>query len=122
MDLAGRVRGDWALAAGPDPDRDLRRLNWALAAYARSSTALMRASDFKELVIGVCEAIVGENDYLAATVGVVEHGPGLPVRLVAGAGLAEGYLEGLALSWSEEEPNGLGPTGIAVRGRGCEAT
>jgi signal transduction histidine kinase len=115
MELAGRLKDDWAIAAGADPDGDLRRLNWALAAYARSSTALIRSSDFKELVTGVCEAIVGENDYLAAAVGLVECGPGLPVRLVAGAGLAAGYLEGLTLSWSLESPNGFGPAGLAIR-------
>jgi signal transduction histidine kinase len=116
MDLVGRLTEDWSITAGGAPDRDLRRLNWALAAYARSSSALIRSSDFKELVTGVCEAIVGENDYLAATVGLVEHGPGLPVRLVAGAGLAAEYLEGLTLSWSEETLEGRGPAGLAVRG------
>jgi len=115
MDLAGRLSEDWEDAAGKNPDGDLRRLNWALAAYARSSTALIRSSDFRELVTRVCGAIVGENDYLAATVGLVEHGPGLPVRLVAGAGLAAGYLEGLTLSWSADAPNGLGPAGLAIR-------
>jgi signal transduction histidine kinase len=115
MDLVGRLTDDWAITAGPDPDRDLRRLNWALAAHARSSSALIRASDFKELVTGVCEAIVGADDYLAAAVGLVEHEPGLPVRLVAGAGLASGYLEGLNPSWSEDTPEGHGPTGMAVR-------
>jgi signal transduction histidine kinase len=115
MDLAGRLTEEWSITAGADPDRDLRRLNWALAAYARSSSALIRSSDFKDLVTGVCEAIVGADDYLAATVALVEHEPGLPVRLVAGAGLAAGYLEGLTLSWSEETADGHGPTGVAVR-------
>ena len=114
MDLVGRLKDEWGTAAA-DPDRDLRRLNWALAAYARSSTALIRSSDFRELVTGVCEAIVGEDNYLAATVGLVEHGPGRPVRLVAGAGLAGEYLEGLTLSWSEETTAGLGPAGLAIR-------
>jgi signal transduction histidine kinase len=97
------------------PDRDLRRLNGALAAYARSSAALIHSADFKDLVTGVCEAIVGDNDYLAAAVGLVEHGPGLPVRLVAGAGLAAGYLDGLTLSWSEDSPDGRGPAGLSIR-------
>ena len=103
------------MTAGTDPDRDLRRLNWALAAHARSSSALMRSSGFKELVTGVCEAIVGADDYLAAAVGLLDDGPGLPVRLVAGAGQAAGYLEGLSLSWSDEEPEGQGPAGVALR-------
>jgi signal transduction histidine kinase len=37
------------------------------------------------------------------------------VRLVAGAGLAAGYLEGLTLSWSEDTPEGRGPAGRALR-------
>lgn len=102
-------------APAQQPDRDLRRLNWALAAYARSSAALIRSSDFKDMVTGVCEAIVGEDDYLAAAVGLVEYGEGLPVRVVAGAGLAVDYVQGLSLSWSEDVPEGQGPTGVAVR-------
>jgi signal transduction histidine kinase len=98
-----------------DADRDLRRLNWALAAFARSSTALIRSSSFKDTVTGVCEAIVGEDDYLVAAVGLVEHGPGLPVRLVAEAGRAVSYVRGLNLSWSADVPEGLGPTGRAIR-------
>jgi signal transduction histidine kinase len=100
-----------------EADCDLRRLNWALAAYARSSAALIRSATFKDMVTGVCEAIVGEDDYLAATVGLVEQGPGLPIRLVAGAGAgrAVDYVEGLVLSWSEDAPEGQGPAGIAVR-------
>ena len=115
MDLVGRLTDDWAITVGAAPDHDLRRLNWALAAYARSSSALIHSSDFKELVTGVCEAIVGEDDYLAATVGVVEQGPGQPVRLVAGAGLASEYLEGMTLSWSEGTLEGRGPAGVAIR-------
>ena len=67
-------------------DDQLRRLNWALAAYARSSAALIRFSSFKELVAGVCEAIVGDDEYLLATAGLIEDGPGAPIRLIAGAG------------------------------------
>jgi signal transduction histidine kinase len=98
-----------------EADRDLRRLNWALAAYARSSAALIHASSFKDTVTGVCEAIVGEDDYLAAAVGLVDHGPGSPLRIVAGAGLAADYLDRLALSWSDKAPEGQGPAGVSVR-------
>ena len=102
-------------AVSADPDGDLRRLNWALAAFARSSTALIRSPDFKALVTGVCEAIVGEDNYLAATVGLVEHGPGLPLRLVAGAGRAVDYIQGLNLSWSGDTEEGRGPAGQSIR-------
>ena len=103
-------------AAEPDEAADeLRRLNWALAAYARSSTALIRFKGFEELVVQVCKAIVGDDDYLAAAVGLVEDGPGSPVRIVAGAGRASGYVNGLKLSWSEATPEGRGPAGRSVR-------
>lgn len=97
-------------------EEELRRLNWALGAYARSSTALIHSTSFEALVPKVCEAIVGDDDeYLAASVGLVEHGPGSPIRLMAGAGRAAGYLGGLKLSWSEAEPEGRGPAGRSIR-------
>lgn len=96
-------------------DEQLRRLNWALAAYARSSAALIRFSTFKELVKGVCEAIVGDDEYLLATAGLVEDGPGAPIRLVAGAGKAVHYMDDLHLSWSEAYAEGQRPAGRAIR-------
>jgi signal transduction histidine kinase len=103
-------------AVGQDEaESELRRLNWALAAYARSSTALIRSKGFEELVVRVCEAIVGEDDYLAAAVGLVEQGPGSPIRIVAGAGQASRYINSLKLSWSETTPEGRGPAGRSAR-------
>ena len=96
-------------------DDQLRRLNWALAAYARSSAALIRFSSFKELVAGVCEAIVGDDEYLLATAGLIEDGPGAPIRLIAGAGRASRYMDDLHLSWSAAYAEGLGPAGRAIR-------
>src|ERR1700744_296234 len=94
---------------------ELRRLNWALAAYARSSAALIHSSSFEEMVTGVCRAIVGDDDYLLAAAGLVEDLPGWPVTMIAGAGSASAYLEDLRLAGSEEAVEGQGPAGRAVR-------
>lgn len=94
---------------------ELRRLNWALAAYARSSAALIHSSSFEEMVTGVCRAIVGDDDYLLAAAGLVEDLPDSPVRMIAGAGAAHAYLEELRVTGSEETVEGQGPAGRAIR-------
>src|ERR1700744_1183304 len=94
---------------------ELRRLNWALAAYARSSAALIHSSSFEELVTGVCRAIVGDEDYLLAAAGLVGEAPGDPGQMVAGAGPASAYLEDLRQAGSDMSGAGDGPTGRAIR-------
>src|SRR6201996_6958428 len=94
---------------------ELRRLNWALAAYARSSAALTHSPSFEDMVTGVCHAIVGDNDYLLAAAGLVEDLPGSPVTMIAGAGSASEYLDDLRLAGSEESVEGQGPAGRAIR-------
>jgi signal transduction histidine kinase len=94
---------------------ELRRLNWALGAYARSSAALIRLQSMDELFARTCEAIVADDRYSLAWVGLAEKTRGRPVRPVAGAGAAVEYLKNLKVSWSEDVPEGLGPTGLSIR-------
>ena len=94
---------------------ELRRLNWALEAYARSSTALLRHDDLEDLVTRICEAIVENDIYALSFMGLCEPSPDRTVKVVAGAGRAIGYMEGLKLSWSEDVPEGQGATGTAIR-------
>jgi PAS domain S-box-containing protein len=94
---------------------EIHRLNWALSAFARSSAALIRFTSFQGLVPQICDAVVGNNDYLLAAVGLAEDGPNKPIRFVATAGLAAAYLDGINLSWSDEIPEGRGPAGQAIR-------
>lgn len=101
--------------AGAADAEELHRLNWALAAYARSSAALIHSSTFEQLVTGVCHAIVGEDHYLLAAAGLVDDAPGEAVRMVAGAGRAAAYLEGLSLSGGTMAGFGEGPTARAIR-------
>lgn len=101
--------------AGSPSRAELRRLNWALAAYARSSAALVRFRSMDELFGSVCEAIVEHDEYALAWVGLAEETAGQPIRPVASAGQALGYLEELKLSWSKDIPQGRGPSGRAIR-------
>lgn len=94
---------------------DLRRLNWALAAFARSTEALIRFTDFEDLIPRICEAIVGDDDYLLSMVGLVETGPTCPIRMLGVAGRAASYVEGLNVSWSDRTAEGRGAGGEAIR-------
>ena len=94
---------------------ELRRLNWALGAYARSSAALIRLQSMDELFTSTCEAIVADDRYALAWIGLADKGRGRPVRFVGGAGHAVDYAKRMKVSWSEEVPEGRGPTGLAIR-------
>lgn len=111
---AARPTPAFSTAGGADAE-ELRRLNWALAAYARSSAALIHSATFKELVTGVCHAIVGDDHYLLAAAGLVDESPERRVQMVAGAGAATNYLEALRKAGPELSGLGDGPTGHAIR-------
>ena len=98
-----------------DPARAAQRLRWALTAYQRATSALLRRGGLSDVAADVCQAIVGREGYILAAVALAEPGPEHPVRVVASAGPAVGYLEGLALSGSADRVAGQGPTGIAIR-------
>ncbi len=88
---------------------------WALRAYAQSAMALVEAKNTGEMVERVCAAITETAPYVLAFIGLAEDTPGKPIRFAGGAGPAQGYLESLNLSWSEDMPEGRGPTGTSVR-------
>ncbi len=94
---------------------ELHRTNWALAAYARSASALIHARNLKSQMLQACEAIVEQEPYALALVGLKELDADKSVRLVSAAGSAIEYAEGLRLSWSDERPDGQGATGRALR-------
>ena len=94
---------------------EMRRMNWAQAAYSRSLTVILRSGPLDELMMRICESIVEEQPYVLACFVIPDTGPGLPVRFAACAGPAIGYVEGVDVSWSDDEPNGHGPTGCAMR-------
>ena len=90
--------------------------NWALGAYGMAALALGRVQTSESLLLrSICEAITHESIYVLAWVGVAEEGPGKPIRIVASAGSAAKYLDGIQMSWSENDPLGHGPSGTCLR-------
>ena len=98
-----------------DVSSELRRLNWALRAYARASSALVRFDKFGDIGTDICEAIVADHAYALAWVGLVEPSSERPIRLVASAGHAAGYLENLELFAAGDRPEAQGPAGTSIR-------
>ncbi len=89
--------------------------DWALSAFSRAAFALGRAVSREGLLQSVCEAVTKEPIYALAWIGFAEDGPDKNVRVAATAGSALGYLDGLQVRWSEDDPMGGGPTGICIR-------
>lgn len=100
-----------------DSETHLRTLNWALTAFAKSSSALLHGANLDGVVKNVCEAIVEDDAYCLASVALAEPPPSKWLNFVAGAGPALGYLEGLRLSSDENQVEGSGPTGQSIRSR-----
>ena len=90
---------------------------WAISAYAGAASALWQKHTSESLIEAICEAITRESVYMFAWVGIAEDGPSRPVRVAAASGSALGYLKGLRMSWSSDDPMGQGPTGICIRKR-----
>lgn len=101
--------GRWSAA------RELRRLNWALSAYAKSSSALINSQGLTPAMANICEALVEQSVYVLATVALAPNSPEKWVNFVAAAGPAVAYLNNLKISWSSELAEGMGATGRALR-------
>jgi PAS domain S-box-containing protein len=96
-------------------EHHIKAQNWALSAYAGAALALAPARDSQDLLRVVCEAITTESIYVLAFVGIAEDGPGKPVRIAAATGSAASYLDGLHLSWAEDEQTGKAAMGACIR-------
>jgi PAS domain S-box-containing protein len=107
-------------------EHQLSAQSWALGAYAVATLALGGKYSSEELLLqAICKAITHESIYLFAWVGIAEDGPGKRIHVAAAVaneavkGLpAEGlavFLDGLHLSWSEDEPGGKCMVGTCIR-------
>lgn len=93
----------------------LATLQWALSAYAGVALALAHADSSQGLLQAICEAITRESAYLLAWVGTAEDLPGKPVCIISAAGEGAQDLDGLEVSWAEDQANGNGSAGFAIR-------
>lgn len=92
----------------------LRRLNRALRTLSRCNEVLVHAQDEGGLIRELCQSIVEVGGYRLAWVGYAEQDDQKTVRPVGHAGIEEGYLETLQITWADTE-RGRGPTGTAIR-------
>jgi len=96
-------------------EHQLSAQNWALSAFSIAALALGRARTEEGLLQSICEAITAESVYALAWVGIAEDGPKKNIRVAASAGRAVAYLDGLHLSWAEDQSSGQGPAGSSIR-------
>jgi diguanylate cyclase (GGDEF)-like protein/PAS domain S-box-containing protein len=89
----------------------------ALQTLGRANKVLVHAPDEGSLLREMCATIVDTGGYSLAWVGYAEHDEARTVRIAAAAG-ETGYLEGLRVSWADDE-FGRGPGGTVVRGGGA---
>ncbi len=94
---------------------ELQRRNWSLLAYAKASISLSKSTHEKDLIDGVCEAIVDQAPFVLCWVGLAEFNPEKAIRVAGSAGSAIGYTEGIHVNWSADSAFGLGPSGSCIR-------
>jgi PAS domain S-box-containing protein len=95
-------------------EHELVRLNRALRALSLCNQSLIRTIDESTWLHEVCGIVIEEAGYRFCWVGRAEHDEAKHVTAVAEAGVDEGYLEGVHITWSSEERH-LGPTGTCIR-------
>lgn len=86
----------------------------ALRTLSTINQGLVHAVDEPQLLQKVCQGIVERGGYRMAWVGYADDNPEQTVTPMAQAGVEEGYLSRLGLTWADTE-RGQGPTGRAIR-------
>ena len=89
-------------------NKELRRLNRALRALSACNQALAQAGSEQELLDQICDIIVRVGGYRMAGISYAEHDAEKSVRPMAHAGRDSGYLEAIAIKWSDTAA-GRGP-------------
>ena len=95
-------------------EEQLRAANRTLRTINRCNEALVRATEEIDLVTVICQILVEDGGMRMAWVGYREDNAAQAIRQVAHAGVEDGYLDGVDISWGDA-PTGRGPTGVAIR-------
>lgn len=95
-------------------EQALLRLNRELRAVTDCNQVLVRAEDEQSLLDEICRLVCAEAGYRMAWVGYPEDDEARTIRVVACAGIEEGYLAEAGISWADSE-RGRGPSGTAIR-------
>ncbi|OAI14380.1 hypothetical protein A1359_11205 [Methylomonas lenta] len=97
-------------------ESELKRLNRALRTLSLCNTTLVHAVQEKTLVNDICRILTESGGYRFVWVGYGQNDAQKTIHPVAHAGYEHGFLDILAVSWSEE-PSGQNPAGYAIRSR-----
>ena len=92
----------------------LRRLGATYATLAETNQAVVRVGDEATLFTSVCRIAVVQGGYIGAWIGVAEQASRRVVR-VASAGQIEDFIRNLRISTDPDQPEGQGPTALALR-------
>ena len=103
QDITKRARAEWELA----------NLNRLYSVLSQINETIIRVSSPQDLYEQACRIAVETGGLQVAWVGLVDPET-RQVRPVAWAGASDGYVEGITIS-AAEVPEGLGPTGTAIR-------
>ena len=102
------------LSMQKEQEHRLATKRWALSTYAAAADALSDEHNQSSLLRAICAAIVTEPAYVFAWIGVAEPDAEQTMRVAAEAGPGTGLLEGLRLTWGDNE-RGQGPASKAIR-------
>jgi PAS domain S-box-containing protein len=95
-------------------EREIRRISRANRTLSLCNEAMIRATEEAGLLQQVCKLIVEQAGYRLCWVGRAENDEAKSVRPIAHAGVEEGYLGRLEVTWEDRE-RGRGPTGTCIR-------
>ena len=94
---------------------EISRINRALKMLSSCNEALIRAKGESDLLTEVCKVVVGVGGYRMAWIGYTKDDEARSVTPMAHAGVEEGYLAEVNVTWNQNEPLGRGPVGQAIR-------
>jgi PAS domain S-box-containing protein len=97
---------------------EILRTNRALKMLSSCSAARARAASELQLLNEVCRIAVENGGYRMAWVGYARDDELKSISPMASAGVAEGFLSEIKVSWHEDGPEGQGPAGQVIR-TGC---
>ncbi|MBL0312756.1 MAG: PAS domain S-box protein [Holophagaceae bacterium] len=96
-------------------ERELSDLNRSLTMLSACNEALVRANNEQELLDVICRIAVQIGGYHMAWVGYAQDDAARTIVPKAFAGQELGYLSEIQVTWSEDQPSGMGPAGRAIR-------
>jgi signal transduction histidine kinase len=94
-------------------EQQILRLNQLYAILSEVDQVIVRSADQCALFQEICRVVVKHGGFRLAWIGLVDDESGI-VKPVASTSINEGYLDNIRVT-VREEPEGMGPTGSAIR-------